>query len=165
MTWCTPRSHSGPPRKSGIASRNLRPIGLQLETLYGGGPSVCPVAYQTAGTIADDRFLLRVGRMQPNPAVPADAGACPFRDLARVNVINGLPAGADPRNSVNLAFANQTLIADPRNDNGIVLAQLAVLFSLAHNLVAQAVVSDQPEAKFAHARSAVRRILLQHHRK
>lgn len=144
--------------ESGTGSRNMRRGGLQLDTLYGGGPATCPVAYQTAGHVADDRYLLRLGRMQPNPSMPAAQGQCPFRDLARVNVIAGLPAGSDPRDSVNLPYANQTLTADPRNDDGIILAQLTVLFSIAHNVIARAVASDEPEAKFAHARAALRHI-------
>ena len=48
----------------GLVSRNLRSSPLVLDTLYGGGPSVSPIAYHAAGYSAADRTKLRVGRHQ-----------------------------------------------------------------------------------------------------
>src|ERR1700761_6940493 len=38
---------------AGVSSRNTREAGLQLETLYGGGPVVCPIGFEPAGAMVD----------------------------------------------------------------------------------------------------------------
>jgi len=129
---------------AGVGSRNLRGgLGLQLDTLYGGGPMACPLAFVPAGRNAGQRTLLRLGQ---------SAGGCPFRDLARVNVANGLPKAHDSYDSINFDLANQAQIADARNDDNILLSQITVLLSVAHNAIVKAMAPGQPEAMFGHAR-------------
>ncbi|HEV2778879.1 MAG TPA: peroxidase family protein [Actinophytocola sp.] len=77
---------------------NVRDARLDLDSVYGGGPSVSPSLYRT-----DDRakfFVSSGGR---------------FEDL--------------PRRSDNLA----AVIADPRNDENLMIAGLHAAFLLAHN--------------------------------
>jgi len=132
----------------GVDSENCRASGLVLDALYGGGPIACPAAFQTTPSMDENRYLLRLGRVAPAQ------GACPFRDLARVNVENGFASGGG--DSINFDQAYQVNIADPRNDDGIILTQLTVLFALAHNIIAQNVQAvAKPEARFAYARAAM----------
>jgi len=146
---------------AGVASRNLRPTGLQLDTLYGGGPATCPAAYQPEDSDVEDRTLLRLGQasfVPPQPDAAAAAGPCPYRDLARINVYN--PSYVSPYDSVNFDRAYHAMIADPRNDDSIILAQLTVLFAHAHNTIATALTTKlpnttPPELIFGAARTAM----------
>ena len=138
---------------AGVSSRNARSRGLQLDTLYGGGPSACPVAYVPAGLEDIDRSQLRVGRVDPGDQ--SKAGDCPFRDLARVHTpaFRRTEGGQDA--AVNFDGAYQVLAADARNDASTTLAQLTALFANAHNILVRAASAAEPEAKYAHARAAM----------
>ena len=146
---------------AGIGSRNLRGAGLQLDTLYGGGPIACPVAFEPAGRSTSERSLLRLGRVAGVSASAYDGvsegagGVCPFRDVARVNVMNGLGTPGDARDSVNFSNAHHTYIADARNDDTVLMTQLTVLMSMAHNAIAAQVDTMSSEAAFGHARNAM----------
>jgi hypothetical protein len=141
---------------AGIASRNMRGLGLRLDTLYGGGPATCPLAFTPAGLVPDDRSKLRLGRVQPAIGKASPPGPCPFRDLPRVNLHGAMESGLD---RVNFDDAFQVYVADPRNDDSVILAQLTVLFSIAHNAIADMIVRAQPdlpaEAVFGYARTAM----------
>ena len=130
---------------AGVASSNGRVRGLRLDTLYGGGPSACPVAFAPKGLEDIDRGLLRVGRVDPGDQ-PAEAGVCPFRDLARVHTPSFRHAGPQGLAAVNFDGAYQVLAADARNDASTTLAQLTALFANAHNILARALPAAGPEA-------------------
>jgi hypothetical protein len=131
----------------GVYSENCRGAGLVLNTLYGGGPIACPAAFEVSNSLDENRFLLRLGRVAPAQ------GACPMRDLARVNVASGFAStGGD---SINFDRAYHANVADARNDDGIILTQLTVLFARAHNIIARNVKPGKPEAQFAYARAAM----------
>jgi Animal haem peroxidase len=135
--------------ETGVTSRNMRGATLELDTLYGGGPTVCPIAFTPAGNQPDFRAQLRLGRV-PDAAAPGPAtGACPFRDLARLKLT------APPTAPSNLTDASQVYIADPRNDDNVLVAQIAVLFSILHNAIARRMSQQIPQAQFAHARTAI----------
>jgi hypothetical protein len=138
----------------GVVSENTRATGLVLDALYGGGPIACPAAYKPVPSMDENRYLLQLGRV-----APAQPG-CPVRDLARVNVANGIAAAGPGVNvdSINFDGAHQVNVADARNDDTVILTQLAVLLAYAHNVIAESVASDRPEAKFAYARAAMQMI-------
>lgn len=98
---------------------NLRQRPLQLETLFGGGPSVCPIAYRPVeGTYVEQpRLHLRTGPLKPT-ASRIDAVGC---DLARA---------VEQREG---ALCRDVMIADVRNDDNAILAQLTSLFCRIHN--------------------------------
>jgi hypothetical protein len=135
----------------GVDSENCRGTGLILDALYGGGPVACPAAYEPADAMDENRFLLRLGRVATSSGASAPHDACPFRDLARVNIAKAFTNG----DSVNFDNAYQLDVADARNDDTVILTQLTVLFTLAHNIIAENVQSPKPEAKFAYARAAM----------
>jgi len=134
---------------AGIPSRNMRGATLELDTLYGGGPTVCTIAFEPAGSVPDDRSQLRLGRIAEETGSAPPGGACPFRDLARLKLAAAPPAPS------NLDQVSQVYIADPRNDDNTIISQLTVLFSILHNAIARRLGSLPPQAQFAHARLAV----------
>jgi Animal haem peroxidase len=140
---------------AGIESRNMRHDGLQMDALYGGGPTVCPVAFKPTGREVDDRTALRLGQISDAKQMAKSDGVCPYRDLARANLYR--PA-ADLDAMVNFSDPSHVYIADPRNDDNINVAQLTVLFSILHNAIASRTDDTQPEARFAHARTAMSRM-------
>ena len=162
--------------EAGIASRNSRGIRLQLDTLYGGGPTSCPIAFKAAGPWPDLRSSLRLGRMSDADAPGMSGGACPFRDLPRLK-LNRKPQGASAKDPAPTNFdevwldanaparvnpllddAAQVFIADVRNDDVLTLTQVVVLFSILHNAIAAKLDQVNPPARFALARAAMLRM-------
>ncbi len=139
---------------AGVASSNGRGRALALDTLYGGGPAACPVAFTPRGLEDIDRALLRVGRVDPGDQ-PAAAGVCPFRDLARVYTPSFRQAEPQGLSAVNFDGAYQVLSADARNDAATTLAQLTALFANTHNILVRVLPAAGPEASYAHARTAM----------
>ena len=97
---------------------NLRNPRLDLEHVYGGGPQAWPFLYERATLRSAPRFLIG------QTVAPS---------------INGPPYPTSPndlpRNSDGIA-----LVADPRQDENLILAQLHVAFLKLHNKII-----DQPE--------------------
>lgn len=97
---------------------NLRTRGLWFDTLFGGGPNVCPLAYtpwKGDESVKGARTLklgpLREGRI--------------MRDLARARFTkDGLFDGREP---------DEVLIADIRNEDNSILAQLTAFFHHYYN--------------------------------
>jgi hypothetical protein len=157
-----------------VVSRNMRSAGLQLDTLYGGGPTVSPSAFVPAekpavpplgaalppdGTIAmtaDDRTALRLGRVSAQAgALDMSDGQCPFRDLPRVDIRTAFGSTGEFDDTVNFDWAFQISIADTRNADTVILSQLTVLFSIVHNAIARRMSNLPPQAAFSYARVAV----------
>ena len=94
--------------------RNFRTPGLNLDSLYGGGPNLAPYLY--------DGNKLRIG------------GHALGRDLPRA--IKTSPAEGD-RNDIAKA-----IIGDPRNDENLIVAQVHCAFIAFHNKVVDLVVAE-----------------------
>ncbi|WP_217913494.1 peroxidase family protein [Miltoncostaea marina] len=105
---------------------------LDLDALYGLGPSLSP------GFYADDGVHLRRGTTIPVPGDPGTGRAHPGFDVPR-------RAGGAPR------------IPDPRNDENLAVAQIHAAFIRFHNRVVDVLAADGvPEAaRFEAARTAV----------
>ena len=125
----------------GFGLANTRSAALSLETIYGGGPSVCPHAYefdrvfrQNPGAVVRSR--LRIGRSRK---LAGPTAGCPFRDIARAIPADTKDDGLNPNEQLDLSTANghpwrtEALVADPRNDDHALLSQLTVLFHTLHN--------------------------------
>jgi len=105
-----------------ISQTDFRKSKLTLETIYGGGPTVCPFAYQ-APQDGKDRSLFRFGSVQD------DLGSGDFyqkRDLPRGQKVNLRGGGRHFRD---------VYIADARNDDHLFISQLSVAFSSLHNTI------------------------------
>jgi Animal haem peroxidase len=139
--------------EAGVPSRNMRDETLGLDTLYGGGPVACPIAFQPAGYMVDYRTQLRLGSVADAASIGITVPACPYRDLARLKL-------DDPGAPSNVSDASQVYVADERSDDNTLVAQIVVLFSILHNAIAARLEHLGPQASFAHATSAM---LLMYH--
>ena len=101
---------------------NTRSAVLRLDTIYGGGPAVCPFAYTTDEHSGTTRTTLRLGPMKDPPGdVPK------MRDIARV-----------PAPDAGCAYAEmltEVAIADPRNDDHAIISQMTTLFHMLHKTI------------------------------
>jgi len=108
------------------SNRQTQP--LRLNTLYGGGPGQFLPAFAPDPNANGERIAFRLGNVigdrsntsvrQPNP---------PGRDIPRASLgatTGGTAAGLDA-----------ALLADPRNDQHLLLSQTVVLFMALHNAI------------------------------
>jgi hypothetical protein len=98
--------------------RNDRAYRLKLDTIYGGGPQVCPFAYATEPRGVRSRLRLGGGNKEDQVEMMPKA-----RDVARFD-------GGEGDTSSGLT---DPLIADPRNDDHAILSQLTALVHHLHN--------------------------------
>jgi hypothetical protein len=102
--------------KNPSSVQNHRHSRFTLDTIYGAGPIVCRHAYER-WTPGEGRTRLRLG--------PISAGGPQgMRDIGRAEAMPGKEG-----------VYRDPLIADPRNDNSTILAQLTAVFHLLHNVV------------------------------
>jgi hypothetical protein len=107
----TPLSAANPDAEQ---TQNFRTPFLDLDHVYGGGPTLSPFLYRNKQEDRGrERFL--IGQTTPRKIGDKD-----------------FPASADdlPRNSEGIA-----LVGDPRQDENLIIAQLHVAFLKLHNLV------------------------------
>ncbi|MBB4373301.1 hypothetical protein GGD63_006123 [Bradyrhizobium sp. cir1] len=102
--------------------RNDRAYRLKLDTIYGGGPEVCPLAYEARPKAARSRLRLGGGGVNSEDPVEMNPKG---RDIARV------ACPWDPNSQPQRL--TDVLIADQRNDDHAILSQLTTLFHHLHN--------------------------------
>lgn len=109
-------------------------LDLDLHSVYGVAPAFEPHLYETpddsAGPKARCRFLIGETDRTTSPPDLTDAMARATRDLPRIDSSKGF---ADMR---GLAGRSEPIMADPRNDDHLVLSQLHCLFLQLHNRMA-----------------------------
>jgi hypothetical protein len=134
---------------AGLPSRNMRDAALLLDALYGGGPSVCPLAFAPAGGLPDYSTRLRLGVIA-DAAAQNLAGACPMRDIARL-ALDAVPAEAGNGGDAAVVF-----LADERNADNAIVSQITALFAILHNgITAKLAGALGPQACFTHASTAL----------
>ncbi len=101
--------------------RNMRRTPLELETIFGGGPMVCPFAFDNKG----DSAKLRTGAVKDDSVCPWEWASLQ-RDLPRTNFQSG--GGYDPHEGLETV-----LVTDARNDDNTLIAQLTTLFHGIYN--------------------------------
>ncbi|MDB5373183.1 MAG: hypothetical protein JWP04_1825 [Belnapia sp.] len=111
------------PTTPGVANTHGAP--LRLRTLYGDGPGACPFAFVPDDIRDQSRSRFRLSAIrgkvgEPDPAKPA------FRDIGRA----GTPGTLGARGG-----QGEALIADARNDQNALLAQVTSLFEMLHNAI------------------------------
>ncbi|SME97674.1 Animal haem peroxidase [Tistlia consotensis] len=121
------------------AARNFRTQRLFLETIYGAGPLVTPAPFAAPpDSWSYVRKRLRLGRVGKAETGPDKAkwGERPLEP--------GFPARDIPRAScpfveeVARPGLTDTLLADSRNDDSLILSQMTALFHEFHNIVLDA---------------------------
>jgi heme peroxidase len=119
--------------------KNVRDTPLCLDTIYGGGPTECPHAYQVNGS--DFRSLLRLGNTRKDKTDTGHGG--PPGDIAR--------ATTGPVHNLKKASYPEALIGDPRNDSHAIISQMVALFHRLHNTIAKALDLPSTSDRFADA--------------
>lgn len=118
--------------------RNMRQIGLDLETLYGGGPNVCPHAFASPEPNKRFRWKLKLGATKRFNEKPGSASG-PVRAIVR-------DQRPDRTTNEKHRYVSDVMIADARNEDTVMLAQLTALFHAFHNIVV-----DRMNSKLADA--------------
>lgn len=165
-----------------LNNANLRSVGLNLDTVYGGGPFDKPSSYRESKERQLPRHLLRVGLVKEaldEQTSPQDAAgfalapdrrrqlardlprvACPYLLVESPPVRQPPPPPPPPARPPRIPTAPLTdvLISDPRNDDHAIIAQVLVLFHLLHNAVCAQISKPplsiiHPRQSFATARS------------
>jgi hypothetical protein len=121
------------------ASRNLRSKALELDTVYGAGFDGCRHAERHLDAGQSRSAKLPLGRLQDTRTASAK---CPFRDLPRT-------AGEDG------AILTKVSVADDRNDNNVIVAQITVLFSMLHNAIVDMLGEGMRQPIAPHAQGAI----------
>ncbi len=125
------------------SNKNARHARLILNTLYGLGPGVHPHLYNAPEFGREMRGTLRLGQMRSRTSKCPMQGD-PWIDMPRVPVEPLRKAGCpySPYNldgnvqrSILIADRHETLAADSRNDDNVILSQVTVLFSILHNTI------------------------------
>jgi hypothetical protein len=144
---------------------NTRRSRLRLDSIYGGGPLVCPFVYELDDTFDRTRTRLRLGRIQKDPQ-DSDMG-CPFRDIPRIRPDRVSGETRDLTTSAGVQPGlTDVLIADSRNDANVILSQMVTVFHHLHNgildllpgrdaMVHAASVWEAAHERYLCARSAV----------
>ncbi len=126
---------------------NARLVPLSLATIYGSGPDTHPHVYQFSRMCRASqgklpRTFLRVGRSREEDP----AANCPFKDIGRGTAIGVSDTGFNPGvNDLN----TEAFLADPRNDDHVIISQLTLLFHKLHNTVLATIEDKNPSAASA----------------
>jgi len=126
-----PRSHD----ESAHLARDFRVNRLMLDTIYGGGPMTGPLCYERSDTTNGQRHTLRLGCVGPPGGSPgAPLVGEPTRDIGRMNC-PFLSDSRDPASSIPNSGMPDALLADPRNDDHLIISQLTAVLHEFHNIV------------------------------
>ena len=142
-------------------NKNLRTTGLMLDTLYGGGPAEHVISYYRPGRINSKSKVpdysgiptyLRMSSVRDN-----NDNSFPntFRDLPRIRALNSDFQGHRTKistSSKSYSGLSEVLIADPRNDDNAIIAQLTALFHMFHNTVIKK-IEDNESVPIKHSRA------------
>lgn len=120
--------------------RNFRTPAFELDSLYGQGPAGSPHLYDQAVDGGQTSFLLEI-----------NAGSSAF--------------SRDGSNKFDLPRNSQStpLIADPRNDENLILSQMQVAFLRFHNAVVQRVKADTGSTNVIEIFSEAQRLVRWHY--
>lgn len=130
-------------------------LALDLSSVYGTAPAFEPHIYETPplGAQAQGRCRFLVGATDRTGAPPGltDAMAAGTRDLPRLDTSSGFPDLAGH------AGRTEPLIADPRNDDHLILSQIHVQFLRLHNGLVDILLARglAPDAAYSRARRLV----------
>lgn len=149
---------------AGVANTRLFP--LALDTIYGGGPDVCPYPYEIDKAHANKlgivpRIKFRFGQIRKIDRTITSS--CPFADIARAVPANVGDSGLSPADQLNFPgmtedpWRTEALIADVRNDDHALISQTTALFHALHNLVIDMIPESGALARYSPSERAYRR--------
>jgi hypothetical protein len=154
-----------PPAIVANTLKNLRQPTVNLDSVYGDGPTFDPGKPTQAGRMYDG-IKLRVGKVFVGPGIqgvpiPPNTAAEPEfdsrRDVPRIGAL--IDEGVlkkehfPPKFQKIDNFAQTAFIADARNDENLILAQLHTAFLRFHNAVVDWVKENEGKDQSGHAKS------------
>lgn len=115
---------------------NARQLPLTLDTIFGGGPDISPRAYEFSQLCGDrhgavPRTRLRRGRSQDQGSTAGQ----PLADVGRATPLDVADDGLPAPSTLATCLRTEALLADPRNDDQALVAQITVLFHRLHNFI------------------------------
>ncbi len=124
--------------------QNARQLPLTLETIYGGGPDVSPQAYEynhkcTQAHGLMPRMRLRSGHAQDRSG---STSGMPFADVGRSVPVDVKDDAVGP----GALLRTEALIADARNEDQALIAQMTLLFHKLHNFLLEQIENARPSA-------------------
>ena len=130
------------------AQRDFRSERLILDTIYGGGPAAGSLPFARRERGGQQRIKLRLGRPYAPEAQNGRNFDCKNNRLPsfEAGILKDQPSRDVPRTAC--PFLNDSpgkgftdaLLADPRNDDNLILSQLTALFHELHNIVVDKLV-------------------------
>ncbi len=123
--------------------RDFRDARLVLDTIYGGGPGITPLAYEPPDPTGDGVVLLRLGPTKMDGDLEGEPSG-PVRDFSR-----GAGCPFVEGNTSNMQLRRDVYVADPRNDDNFFVSQLSTLFFTFHNLVYRSLSEERFDGYFA----------------
>jgi hypothetical protein len=115
--------------RPGYFARDYRTDRLVLDTIYGGGPVTTHLPFAINGHPRNPRHSLRLGYVLPSEQSPRPSPMTdqPARDIGRVACpfLTDAPGVGVP----------DPLLADPRNDDHLIISQLTALLHELHNII------------------------------
>ncbi|MBR1213622.1 peroxidase family protein [Bradyrhizobium sp. JYMT SZCCT0180] len=126
--------------------QNTRQQPLTLDTIYGGGPDISPHAYEYSRVCMQSRgFMprtkLRCGRAQTRSGSTANT---PFADVGRAMPVDVRDDGLANPGGAPRCLRTEALIADARNEDQALIAQMTLLFHRMHNFILDQIDSVLP---------------------
>lgn len=126
--------------------QNARQQPLTLDTIYGGGPDVSPHAYEYSQVCERSRgFMprtkLRCGRTQSRSGSTVNM---PFADVGRAMPVDVMDDALVNREGAPRCLRTEALIADARNEDQALIAQMTLIFHRMHNFILDQIDSVLP---------------------
>jgi hypothetical protein len=126
--------------------QNARQQPLTLDTIYGGGPDVSPHAYEYSQLCERSRGFMprtkfRCGRAQSRSGSTKNM---PFADVGRAIPVDVMDDGLVNREGAPRCLRTEALIADARNEDQALIAQMTLLFHRMHNFILDQIDSVLP---------------------
>jgi Animal haem peroxidase len=122
---------------------NARQQPLTLDNIYGGGPDVCPHAYEYSLRCAQSHGLIPRTRLRTGRAMGGSGStkSMPFADVGRATPVDvrddGIPGGTQ-------SLLTEALVADARNEDHALIAQITGLFHRLHNFIIAQIDNSRP---------------------
>jgi hypothetical protein len=130
-------------RRFGFTNARRQP--LMLDTIFGGGPDVSPQAYAFTERCSASRGLLPRTRLRTGRAQDSSGNTLgmPYADLGRATPLavrdSGVPASTDAARCLR----TDALVADARNEDQALIAQMTALFHRLHNFILDQIESGR----------------------
>ena len=127
---------------------NARQQLLTLDTIYGGGPDISPQAYEFSLRCSQSHGLMPRTRLRTGRARDRSGStvAMPFADIGRAAPVDVRDDGINGVANSARCLRTEALVADARNEDHALIAQITGLFHRMHNFILDQIDASRPPA-------------------